>query len=342
MQIRRAYIPLLTGIDLTTRRIPYLIAKTETPGPTIWVTAAIHGDEVTGTAIIQSLFRRFESRPLIKGTVYAVPILNPTGFETMSRREIYAEADLNRHFGGDLNGTTPDRLAAKILTAILDTQPDYVIDIHSDSRNSVSYSLVDFPKTLKDTAVLHKSIAIAQTLDFMWAIDTEKTAGYPLEQCLTGRLLTEGIPAITMEIGWPMVVLDEYRKLGADAIWKFLASLEMVEGTVPLNNTLPTTVYTFTERVTTQSTGIIEFRVRPGDTLEEGSILGKVRNVFGEKIETIKSPLNGLLFSHEDESVTFPGKALFTLVEQSNLTEIEDRAAESLAEKHASPPQRTS
>ena len=76
---------------------------------------------------------------------------------------------------------------------------------------------------------------------------------------------------------------------------------------------MPNTFYMFRESVRTQSTGIVEYKVAPGQKITRGQILGKVRNVFGETIEVVRSPFNGLLFSHEDQSVTFPGQDLFTI-----------------------------
>ncbi|TAL57558.1 MAG: hypothetical protein EPN85_13825 [Bacteroidetes bacterium] len=322
MTITKEFIPLLTGIDLSTRQLPLLIADSGKAGPTVWITAAIHGDEVTGTAIIQSLFSRFKKKALIAGKVYAVPILNPSGFERISRREAFTDADLNRHFNGRAFGSTPERIAAGILSAVLATKPDYVIDIHTDSINSIPYTLVDVPKTLKNRKTLEKSVTIAQTLGFPWALDTEKSAGYPPEQCFTGRLQTEGVPAITIEIGWPCVIVDDYRRMGVNAIWEVFEALGMVEGEKKLISTIPTDVNTFTERLATQSTGIIAYEVKPGDAVKEGQVLGRVRNVFGEQIEVLPSPVDGRIFSHEDQSVTFPGLALFTLVVSSDFEKV--------------------
>ena len=320
MTITRDFLPILKGIDLTTKRLPLLSATTNRPGPTIWLTAAIHGNEVTGTAVIQSLFKRLEQYPLEKGTLHAFPILNTSGFETISRHDTFDEEDLNRHFGGTDQGSTTERLASLILSHILATKPDYLIDLHTDSMNSIAYAIVDRPATLKTTTPVLKAIDLAQTLDLAWAIDTDATAGYPLEHCLTGQLVSRGIPAITLELGGPMVVMDEFRKTGLEAIWRFLATLKLVPGsTSALPTQSPHQVYVFKEKIRTQSTGIIEYRVKPGDKITQGKLLGKIRNVFGETIEVIRSPSTGVLFSHEDQSVTFPGQALFPPAVASSL-----------------------
>lgn len=323
MDIEKDFIPLFRGIDLSTRRLPLLSANSGKSGPTVFLTAAIHGEEVTGTAVIQSIFKRFEVSPLLAGRVCAFPILNPSGFETLSRRELYAEADLNRCFGGEDEESTSGRLASLILSKILETKPKYVMDLHTDSMNSIAYTLIDLPYGLRSVNVLAESIALARKLNFRWAIETDKTVGFSLLKCLTGRLLMEGIPAVTIELGGPLVVNEYFRKIGLEAIWSFLCSLKMVQGEgEPLVRTLPKVVYSFEERIKTRSTGIIEYRVKPGENIKKGKVLGKIRNVFGETIEVIRSPVSGVLFSHEDQSVTFPGQSLFTLATKSYLNKL--------------------
>jgi uncharacterized protein len=318
MNITYDFIPLIPGIDLTTRQLPMMIADSGVPGPTVWLTGAIHGDEVTGTAIIQSIFRRLKREDLLCGKLFAIPILNPTGFETITRREALTDSDLNRSFGGSAQSGTAGIMAGKILSAVTSTKPDYVIDLHTDSTHSIAYTLVDIPKTIKNEQTLKKSITIAQTLGFPWALDTETSAGYPVEECFTGRLLTEGIPAVTIEIGWPYIIVDERRQKGVSAVWGFLQALGMIKGEKILSSDVPHDVSTFAERITTKTTGIVEYEVQPGADVTQGQLLGIVRNVFGEPIEQIMSPVNGKLFSHEDQSVTFPGLVLFTLVVPSD------------------------
>ena len=328
MFIKKEFIPLGKGIDGTVRRIPFFAAKSEKEGPTVWLTAAIHGDEVTGTALIQTIFKWLEKTPLLKGQLFGIPILNVMGFETISRHDPIAAEDLNRNFPGDEHGSIPERLAAMIFHTIVETKPDYVIDFHTDSVNSIAYTLVDYPAELKKNKILQEMLALASALEFPYAIDTEKNTGYSLGKCLTGALVLRGIPAVTVELGGPLVVMENFRQAGAESVWRFLTSLEMLKGTAkPLSITIPDEMFYIEARVCTQSTGIIEYRVKPGQRITKGKILGKVRNVFGETIEVIKSPFDGLLFSHEDQSVTFPGQALFTFGVVQKFSEIEKIAA---------------
>jgi hypothetical protein len=317
VNITKDYIPVFKGIDLSQRRLPVLIADSGELGPVIGLTAAVHGDEVTGTAVIQSLFKLLVRFPITKGKIFAFPILNPTGFETISRHLFYDGADLNRFFHGTSDGSAAERFASIILKSILDFKPDLVVDLHTDSANSIAYTLVDKPDALTDLLALRKSMTLAAKLGFAWAVDTDESVGYPAQNCLTGQLILRGIPAVTIELGGPLIISDTYRKLGLESLWNLLLDQGLVSQAIPNStsqkNSQSIDIYTFQERVRTQSTGIIEYRVKPGEIIKKTQVLGIIRNVFGETIEVIHSPTDGIVFSHEDQSVVFPGLALFTI-----------------------------
>ncbi|HNT29440.1 MAG TPA: succinylglutamate desuccinylase/aspartoacylase family protein [bacterium] len=320
VKISKHYIPLFKGIDQSTRRLPFLMADSGQSGPVICLTAAIHGDEVTGTAVIHKIFKRFEKDPLRSGIIYGFPILNPTGFEAISRRDIYGGEDLNRAFPGKEYGNTAERHAWIIGQNIRNFKPDYVIDLHTDSFNSIIYTIVDYIDGEKHQKTFARSVTLAAQLGITWVVDTEETGGYDPATCLTGYLIARGIPAVTVELGAPFVVMEPAKHYAVDAIWQFLAGLGMIAGQLKQHiGILPKRALAATRHIYTQSSGIVEYKVTAGQKITRGQTLGRVKNVFGETIETITAPVNGLLLSHEDQSVTFPGMELFTLAEEVSM-----------------------
>ena len=113
-KIKYSLLNVMTGSDLSTRRLAYLEIKSNTPGPVVWLTGCVHGDEVGGIFIIQRIFKQLRKEPLLKGAIYAFPLMNPIGFETTSRAITVSEEDLNRSFPGDEHGTLAERIAHKI------------------------------------------------------------------------------------------------------------------------------------------------------------------------------------------------------------------------------------
>src|SRR6056297_2602995 len=141
--IRQQFIKIMTGSDLSQRKIPIVTLKSKNPGPVIWLTACAHGDEVTGIVIIQELMRYIKKNGLLKGSIYAIPIMNTIGFENVSRHVTFSNEDLNRSFPGSPAGSLAERIAFRIFDTIMDTSPDLVIDLHNDWINSIPYALVD-------------------------------------------------------------------------------------------------------------------------------------------------------------------------------------------------------
>ena len=157
-RIRYSFLQILTGSDLSRRRLALMEAASPEPGPVVWVTACAHGDEVGGIAVVQELFRRLRRTPLRRGRLCAFPLMNPTGFEMMTRHLGVTQDDLNRAFPGDANGSLAQRIAHLIFTAITETAPRLVIDLHNDWIKSIPYVVIDPPPAGPNRAI-HTGLA---------------------------------------------------------------------------------------------------------------------------------------------------------------------------------------
>jgi len=73
--------------------------ESSNPGPFVWLTGCIHGDEVTGTVTIQEVFKTIRRQSLLRGSLYAFPLMNPIGFETASRNITLSVAKIYNAFG---------------------------------------------------------------------------------------------------------------------------------------------------------------------------------------------------------------------------------------------------
>ena len=114
---RRIEIPvakLPTGTSLT---LPIMVVNGAKPGPTVWISAAVHGDEVNGVEIIGRVLEKLAPRELA-GCLITVPIVNVFGFNAQSRY-LPDRRDLNRSFPGLERGSvaastsTPARTTAR-------------------------------------------------------------------------------------------------------------------------------------------------------------------------------------------------------------------------------------
>jgi predicted deacylase len=122
-----------SGADI---RIPILVWRGHEPGPTVFVSGAVHGDEIAGTGAIRNMIyeRPFE---LLRGTLILVPVVNLMGFE---RHERYLpdRRDLNRCFPGSARGSLASRLARVLFDEVV-SRADFGIDLHTAGVNRINY-----------------------------------------------------------------------------------------------------------------------------------------------------------------------------------------------------------
>ena len=115
--------------------LPVHVLHGSQPGPTMFVCAAIHGDELNGVEIIRRLLRTLEPQS-ISGTLLCVPVVNVYGFISRSRY-LPDRRDLNRSFPGSANGSLAARLAHLFMTEIV-KRSQIGIDLHTAAIHRVN------------------------------------------------------------------------------------------------------------------------------------------------------------------------------------------------------------
>ena len=132
--------------------VPIIIERSKKPGPTVLITAGIHGDEVNGVEIVRQIISKGINKPR-KGTIICVPVINVFGFLNM-KREFPDGRDLNRVFPGISGGSLASRVAFKLVTEIL-PHADLVMDFHTggaDRFNAAQVRIIKTEKTLDELA----------------------------------------------------------------------------------------------------------------------------------------------------------------------------------------------
>jgi uncharacterized protein len=312
-RMKYSFKKILTGSDLSTRRLALMEAKSVNPGPLIWLTACVHGDEVGGMVVIQEIFKTLNKSPLLKGEVNAFPLMNPIGFETISRNIGISKEDLNRSFPGSMTGSLAERIAYKIFSTIIDTEPTLVLDLHNDWIKSIPYAPID-PNPGNDFSdVFEKTKEFSKSIGYLLINEEITESAYRISRkTLSGSLMMHHIPAITLELGEAFVVNENNVQDGVTAIWNLLSSLEMV---VPaerqMNHRLPDAIkdknMRYSHQPVSSSSGIIRFLVKPGQIIKKGQRFAKIYNVFGKLQETLAAKEEGIVLGHSDYSVTMPG-----------------------------------
>ena len=320
MEVR--YISLFSGIDMSERRLPVFIKRASKPGPIVWLTAAAHGDEFTGVTVIHRIFNFLNKRPLQKGILYALPMMNILGLELVKRENPYDNQDINRSFPGDPKGDTTERLAAAVFNHIVETKPSLVIDIHSDTLNSLPYAIVDRPLSEEPRVkeIIEKSWRFAEKFGLTVAYEI-KISGYKkyqLDKSLAAALVNRvRIPAFTAELGGPNVLNETFIRMGTRGIKNILRVLGMIEAWEPLWVS-DTKIQTkgkleLVGDITTSKSGFIEYFIKIGQFLRKGKPIARIVNVFGKTEEVIQAEKDCHVILLSDRVTSFPGSSIVTV-----------------------------
>lgn len=314
-QIKTNYstIKIMTGSDLSTRKLAMMQIKSANSGPCVWLTGCVHGDEVGGIVIIQEVFRILRKEGLLKGIINAFPLMNPIGFENSTRNITSSEEDLNRSFPGNKNGALAERIAETIFTTIKITNPTLVLDLHNDWTNSIPYTLIDpYPGKKHEEVYEKQKLFAKQTGFFMINEEEEGVGNKELRKSLTGSLLLYNIPSLTLEIGGAYVVNEKNVLEGVNSILNVLSHLGMLAkrqffSAYDFAPHLKDKILRYSHQPLCSTSGIIRFLVKPGQIVKAGQSVAKIYNVFGKLEETLLATDDSILLGHSDYSVALPG-----------------------------------
>lgn len=316
---KNSFIKILSGIDQSSRNLALMKIASNKKGPVVFLTSGCHGDEVNGIIIIQKIFQYLQKQGLLKGKVYALPLMNPFGYETVSREINLSKEDLNRSFPGKEDGTLAERLAWQILKIIKNTKPDLVLDLHNDWQKSLPYVLLDPDPGRKYKSIYEKTIKYALASGLLVVNEKEKSLKQSeYKKSLSGSLLFNNIAALTFESGEPYLFYKKDVEYGIKAILNIIRSLGMIKieekFTHPnLPNKLFDKIVTYSNDPLAKNTGIIKVFVKPGELVKKDQLLAQVINVFGRVAETLKAKNNGIIIGITDYAVVLPGSAVISM-----------------------------
>lgn len=312
-KIRRSFFNIMKGVDFSKRRIPLIMAESSAEGPTIWIIGVEHGDEVGGMVVIHELFELIKKQGLLKGKIYAIPLLNPMGFEMVSRQIPYTKEDLNRSYPGNPNGTLAQRIAFKIHEAIMQSRPDLVLDLHNDWQNSIPYIILENQKNAEKKSLNKKIKKIARRSGLVMIKETDD-----IPNSLSTTLYKNKIPAITLELGQSHIVNEKNVEIGLNSLINILSFFNMLNSDhIPLSyikgKKFRKKILHYTDEPRSTKTGIIRFKVEAGEFVRKNQIIAEISDVFGKKIETIKAKEKGIILGNNDNSVSMPGTSIIAM-----------------------------
>jgi hypothetical protein len=274
--------------------IPVTVAHGLEPGPAIFVTAALHGDELNGIEMIRQVRAHLDPKK-VRGTVVLVMIANPISF-VLQKRDLPDGRDLNRSFPGRSLGSIAAAIAHDLFHKIV-LKCHFGIDLHTAGRGRINLPHV------------RANLKIAKVRELAFAFGPEIIIDQPGE---SGMLRVEsrkrGVAVITYEAGEPMKFENDVIERGVQGIWNALASL----GVYPYERKPPSfqLVVDHHKWVRSQRGGILIMHVKPGDVVKKGQVLAHTSRPFGTEQVNIHAPFSGVVISVTTVPTVLPGGAV--------------------------------
>lgn len=278
--------------------IPVTVIRGKKPGPRLFLTAAVHGDEVNGVQIIRELLDQVEPQDM-RGTLVAVPVVNRFGFVSHSRY-MPDRRDLNRGFPGDPNGSTTARVARIVYDEIV--RPcDYGIDLHT-----AGYQRANLPQIrgdMEDDEVRR----IAKAFGAEVILDNKGLKG------TLRRVATEnGVPTIIYEAGETFRFQRDMITKGVTGILNVMRELGMIKE--PLDRPEFQVIVKSSEWVRADHGGILETLIEPGSLVYKEDIIARISNPFGRTVAEVTAPFNGLVVGTTTLPMVNPGAPICHVV----------------------------
>ncbi len=278
-------------------------------GPSVFIGAGIHGDELTGQASLWRLYDYLEDKE-IKGTITIMPVMNPDGLSFGVRGIPEADVDLNRLYPGKANGYISERITAKIWEVA--KKHDTIVDLHTMGP-TVPVILID--RLLGDLKTKVHRLAEATGLTVLEELPPEEFALQNLAASHGSVASAVNIPNITIELSGGKMIDWGSVEAGYVAVRNVLVYLGIVNGTpqrITSSIVIRETGY-HRDEVWSEKGGLVEYAVKLGDRVKKGAALAKIRNVFGDMVEEIKMPQDGYMISESSASATHTGGWIATI-----------------------------
>lgn len=280
-----------------TVNIPIHIRRAPEDGPVVFVTAALHGDEINGTGAVRQLIQD-DSFRLLRGTVVLVPVLNLLAFDRHSRY-LPDRRDLNRSFPGSSSGSLAGRMARTIFNEIV-SRCDYGIDLHTAAVRRTNYPNVR--ADLSDPEVRR----IAEAFGCEVNIDGKGPKGaFRREACVAG------CPTIIMEGGEVWKVEPGIVETATRGIRNVLRELDMMDGDVE-SPEFQVTIQK-SKWIRAEQGGFLQFHVKPGDIIEKDQPLATNTTLLGRERNVLHAPFNAVVIGMTTLPATSPGEPVCNL-----------------------------
>jgi predicted deacylase len=303
------YLTPVQWYDGSYCKVPVAIINGSREGPTLWIQAASHGNEYQGMGAIIKLF--VETKPEeLSGALILIPVLNILGFNAMLRSSPVDGMDFNRTYPG----APPERVmhilghtevVVHTIVEEIRKNAEYMIDIHDAGPlgldTEIFYATSPDPEVTKGT----RAMAFASGGTVIREVIMDRAEDRKKYPGLLGSVINE-IPSITIEVGGGVSLNETYINEIVKQFRNVMKYLNMIPGDpeIPERQTfLNTTTF-----VRPHAGGILHMQIAIHDNVSKGDTLGTITDFFGNELEVLKSPVDGIVYAFRNAAVVCTGQ----------------------------------
>lgn len=272
------------------------VFRSNQPGPTVLISAGVHGDEINGIEIVRSAVYQGVFDQLQCGTVIAIPLVNVYGFINFSR-DVPDGKDVNRSFPGNLKGSLASQVA-RVLTKHVLPSVDIGIDFHTGGGNLYNHPQVRYSKKTQRVFDLARHFAPPYIIQKPLIAKSLRKVAHDKE-----------IPILVFEAG-EALRLDGYAiQMGKNGMLRLLQSLGLIK---EAPNDQHSTIHILKSSwLRADHSGLFMWTKRSGTFVAKGEPIGFYRDRDGMKQRRVYAKKSGYIIGHNNAPVVNQGDALF-------------------------------
>ena len=293
-QIELPVAKLYTDTDIS---MPIHIMRSRHEGPTVFISAAVHGDELNGIEIIRRLINQKTLR-ILKGTLIAVPMVNVYGVLNQSRY-MPDRRDLNRSFPGSLKGSMAGRVAHTFLTEVV-SKCDYGIDLHTGAIHRSNLPQIRANLDDNETQMLAKAFGVPVLINANLRDGSLREAARE-----------SGTKILLYEAGQALRFDELSIRAGVRGIMNVLRMIGMVKQRKKKTaQTDPFIAYN-SAWVRANDSGIVHNIKNLGNQVKKNDILAEIGSPCGDSVDTVRSNRSGIIIGKQNIPLVQEGDAMF-------------------------------
>lgn len=299
-QSKTIYLEIAKLHTTTQLNIPIIVERAQESGPTVLITAGIHGDEINGIEIVRQMVAQGINCPS-RGTIICIPIVNVFGFVNRSRA-FPDGRDLNRVFPGSKKGSLASRFAYEIMNEILPLA-DYCIDFHTGGaqRFNAPQIRIEFDN--------QKLVELARVFNAPFTVNSKNMAKTFRNSC--DKL---GIPMLLFEGGKSDDINHEISRYGLEGVKRVLIHLGMLcESVSPAQASASSCFVNSSVWIRAKVSGLFHNQVNIGQKVSKDTVLAFITDPYGKMSKKIKAPDKGYIININHSPIVYQGDAIYHL-----------------------------